>query len=59
MSLTIKLEKFEISKAIDITKYRGMIGSLLYFKASRTDVMFSVCLYTKFQSIVRNHILVQ
>ncbi|GKC42117.1 hypothetical protein Tco_1059839, partial [Tanacetum coccineum] len=37
------------SESIDNTKYRGMIGSLLYFNASRHDIMFSVCLCTRFQ----------
>ena len=27
-----------------------MIGSLLYLTASRPDIMFSVCLYVRFQS---------
>lgn len=29
---------------VDITKYRGMISSLLYLTASQPDIMFSVCL---------------
>ena len=32
------------------TKYRGMIGSLLYLTASRPDIMHSVCLCARFQS---------
>ena len=35
---------------IDITKYRGMIGSLLYLTASRPEIMFSVCLCARFQA---------
>ncbi|GJS02042.1 hypothetical protein Tco_0318550 [Tanacetum coccineum] len=31
------------------TKYRFMIGSLLYLMASRPDIMFSVCLCARFQ----------
>ncbi|GJR71843.1 hypothetical protein Tco_0084208 [Tanacetum coccineum] len=34
---------------IDNTKYRGMIGSLLYLTASRPDIMFSFYLYMRFQ----------
>ena len=30
--------------------YRGMIGSLLYLTASRPNIMYSVCLYARFQS---------
>ncbi|XP_050885334.1 secreted RxLR effector protein 161-like [Lathyrus oleraceus] len=36
--------------SIDMTKYRGMIGSLLYLTASRPDIMFSVCLCARFQA---------
>jgi len=35
---------------IDQSKYRGLIGSLLYLIASRYDIMFSVCMCAKFQS---------
>ncbi|GJU10806.1 retrovirus-related pol polyprotein from transposon TNT 1-94 [Tanacetum coccineum] len=34
---------------VDSTKYRGMIGSLLYLTTSRPDIMFSVCLCARFQ----------
>ncbi|GJR80374.1 hypothetical protein Tco_0151159 [Tanacetum coccineum] len=37
------------NESIDSTKYRGMIGSLLYLAASRPDIMFSVCLCARFQ----------
>ena len=37
------------SKSVDIKKYRGMIGSLLYLSASRPDIMFSVCMCARFQ----------
>ncbi|GJW69644.1 hypothetical protein Tco_0126561 [Tanacetum coccineum] len=36
-------------ESVDNTKYRGMIGSLLYLTASRPDIMFSVCLCARFQ----------
>nr|KYP63420.1 Retrovirus-related Pol polyprotein from transposon TNT 1-94 [Cajanus cajan] len=29
--------------------YRGMVGSLLYLTASRPGIMFSVCVYARFQ----------
>jgi hypothetical protein len=44
MSTETKLTKDEESESVDSTKYRGMIGSLLYLTASRPDIMFSVCL---------------
>ncbi|GJS74043.1 hypothetical protein Tco_0706884 [Tanacetum coccineum] len=36
------------NESIDSTKYRGMIGSLLYLTASRPNIMFSVFLYARF-----------
>nr|GEV83260.1 retrovirus-related Pol polyprotein from transposon TNT 1-94 [Tanacetum cinerariifolium] len=49
MSSDTKLTKDEECESVDNTKYRGMIGSLLYLTASRPDIMFSVCLYARFQ----------
>jgi uncharacterized membrane protein YciS (DUF1049 family) len=49
MSTETKLTKDEESESVDSTKYRGMIGSLLYLTASRPDIMFSVCLCARFQ----------
>ncbi|GKD64499.1 retrovirus-related pol polyprotein from transposon TNT 1-94 [Tanacetum coccineum] len=49
MSSESKLTKDEDVEPIDNTKYRGMIGSLLYLTTSRLDIMFSVCLSARFQ----------
>nr|GEX08749.1 hypothetical protein [Tanacetum cinerariifolium] len=49
MSTEMKLTKDDEADSMDITKYRGMIGSLFYLIASRPDVMFSVCLCARFQ----------
>ncbi|GJT93758.1 retrovirus-related pol polyprotein from transposon TNT 1-94 [Tanacetum coccineum] len=49
MSSDAKLTKDEECELIDSTKYRGMIGSLLYLTASGPDIMFSVCLCARFQ----------
>ncbi|KAH9792992.1 Integrase catalytic domain-containing protein [Citrus sinensis] len=58
MSTTIKLDKDEKGKEVDIKIYRGMIESLLYLTASRPDIMFSVCLCARFQSCPKeSHIL--
>jgi hypothetical protein len=37
-------------KSVDQKVYRSMIGSLLYFCASRSDIMFSVCMCARFQA---------
>ncbi|GJS68925.1 retrovirus-related pol polyprotein from transposon TNT 1-94 [Tanacetum coccineum] len=49
MSKEIKLTRDKEGESVDNTKYRGMIGSLLYLTASRPDIMFSVCLCARFQ----------
>ncbi|KAJ9562923.1 hypothetical protein OSB04_008083 [Centaurea solstitialis] len=36
--------------AVDVTTYRGMIGSLMYLTASRPGIMFSTCLCARYQS---------
>jgi len=40
----------EAGNQVDSTKYRGLIGSLLYLTASRPDIQFGVCLCARFQS---------
>ncbi|GJS36121.1 hypothetical protein Tco_0534503 [Tanacetum coccineum] len=54
MSSETKLTKDEDGKSIYNTKYRGMIGSLLYLTASRPDIMFIVYLCTHFQEDSRS-----
>ncbi|GJW00490.1 retrovirus-related pol polyprotein from transposon TNT 1-94 [Tanacetum coccineum] len=49
MSTETKLTKDEEGESVDNTKYRGMIGSLLYLTASRPDIMFGVCICARFQ----------
>ncbi|GKC22696.1 hypothetical protein Tco_1024846 [Tanacetum coccineum] len=49
MASETKLTRDKDSKPIDDTKYHGMIGSLLFLMASRSDIMFSVCLCARFQ----------
>ncbi|GJQ93404.1 hypothetical protein Tco_0004543 [Tanacetum coccineum] len=49
MSTETKLTRDEEGESVDNTKYRGMIGTLLYLTASRPDIMFSVCLCARFQ----------
>ena len=50
MPTATKLELSPNEKSVDISNYRGMVGSLLYLTASRPDIMFSTCLCARFQS---------
>ena len=49
MSTAFYLDKNETDQSIDIKKYRGMTGSLLYLSASRPNIMLSVCMCATFQ----------
>jgi hypothetical protein len=44
------LDLNENRTVVDIKVYRSMISSLLYLCASRPDIMFSVCMCTRFQA---------
>ena len=58
MSYTCKFDSNEGGKHIDLKLYRDMIGSLLYLTTSRPDILFSICMYARFQSDPReNHYL--
>ncbi|GJS95644.1 retrovirus-related pol polyprotein from transposon TNT 1-94 [Tanacetum coccineum] len=37
-------------KSVNETRYRGMIGSLMYLTTSRPDIQFSTCLYARYQA---------
>nr|GEW81036.1 hypothetical protein [Tanacetum cinerariifolium] len=43
------LLKDEKAKDVDVQLYRKMIGSLMYLKASRPDIIFVVCACARFQ----------
>ena len=43
---------------MDISSYRGMVGSLLYLTASRPDIMFATCLCAIFQADPRESHLI-
>ncbi|XP_050894425.1 secreted RxLR effector protein 161-like [Lathyrus oleraceus] len=49
MPINGNLKRNEIGKDVNVKKYRGMIGSLLYLTASKSDIMFSVCICTCYQ----------
>ena len=50
MNTTIKLTSDDKGTDVELTKYRGMIGCLLYLIASITDIVYSVGLCTCFQA---------
>ncbi|GJZ73191.1 hypothetical protein Tco_0637337 [Tanacetum coccineum] len=39
-----KLDEDPQGKEVDPTRYRGMIGSLMYLTSSRPDLVFVVCM---------------
>ncbi|GJZ00579.1 putative ribonuclease H-like domain-containing protein, partial [Tanacetum coccineum] len=43
------LVKDEEASDVDVHLYRSMIGSLMYLTASRLDIMFAVCVCSRFQ----------
>ncbi|GJU79343.1 putative ribonuclease H-like domain-containing protein [Tanacetum coccineum] len=43
------LVKDEEASDVDVHLYRSMIGSLMYLTASRPDIMFAVCVCSRFQ----------
>ncbi|KAJ9541999.1 hypothetical protein OSB04_028505 [Centaurea solstitialis] len=49
MAPPLSLDKDSKGKPVDVTLYRGMIGSLLYLTASRPDIMYSTCLCARYQ----------
>ena len=52
MATNCYLDSDEKGTSVDQTKYRGLIGSLLYLTTSRPDIMFNVCVCVcaRFQS---------
>ncbi|GKA86572.1 putative ribonuclease H-like domain-containing protein [Tanacetum coccineum] len=49
METKMALTKDEEADEVDVHLYRSMIGSLMYLTASRPDIMFAVCAYSRFQ----------
>ena len=50
MPTAVNMDRDENGKAVDIKRYRGMIGSLICLTASRPDIMFSVCMCSRYRS---------
>nr|GEW36394.1 hypothetical protein [Tanacetum cinerariifolium] len=45
-----KLDEDKEGKAIDLSHYHGMIGTLLYLTASRPDLQFAICMCARYQA---------
>jgi hypothetical protein len=58
MATNTKLDADKAGKPVEITSYRGMVGSLLYLTASRPDIMFATGLCARFQADPRESHLV-
>jgi len=54
MSTNCYLDGDEIGPEVDQTKYKGLIGFLLYLTTSIPDIMFVVCLCSQFQSCLKD-----
>ncbi|GJW51500.1 retrovirus-related pol polyprotein from transposon TNT 1-94 [Tanacetum coccineum] len=45
-----KLDEDTQGNAVDLTHYRGMVGTLMYLTASRLDLTFAVCMCARYQA---------
>ena len=58
-STPVKFGACDNSIKVDVSSYRGMIGSLLYITASRPNIMFATYLCARFQADPRDlHLVV-
>nr|GEU55177.1 hypothetical protein [Tanacetum cinerariifolium] len=46
----LKLDKDPNETPVDPTRYRGMVGSLMYLTASRPDLVFAICMCARYQA---------
>ncbi|GKD35930.1 retrovirus-related pol polyprotein from transposon TNT 1-94, partial [Tanacetum coccineum] len=46
----VKLDEDKERESEDLTHYRGIIGTLLYFTASRPDLQFAICMCAQYQA---------
>ncbi|GJU44838.1 hypothetical protein Tco_1202104 [Tanacetum coccineum] len=53
-----KLDEDPQGKVVDPTRYRGMIGTLMYLTSSRPDLVFVVCMCARYQAKpIKKHLL--
>ncbi|GJX34594.1 retrovirus-related pol polyprotein from transposon TNT 1-94 [Tanacetum coccineum] len=46
----LKLDEDLMGIPVDQTRFRGMVGSLMYLTVSRPDLVFAVCMCTRYQA---------
>ncbi|GKA13266.1 retrovirus-related pol polyprotein from transposon TNT 1-94 [Tanacetum coccineum] len=46
----LKLDEDPSRNLVDPTRYRGMVGSLMYLTTSRPDLVFVVCMFARYQA---------
>ncbi|GKG17821.1 hypothetical protein Tco_0372119, partial [Tanacetum coccineum] len=52
-----KLDEDLQGTPVDATRYRGMIGSLMYLTSSRLNLVFAVCMCARYQAKrIENHL---
>ncbi|GJZ27958.1 retrovirus-related pol polyprotein from transposon TNT 1-94, partial [Tanacetum coccineum] len=53
----LKLNEDPLGILVDQTRFRNMVGSLMYLTASRPDLVFAVCMYARYQALpTKNHL---
>nr|GEW88601.1 retrovirus-related Pol polyprotein from transposon TNT 1-94 [Tanacetum cinerariifolium] len=50
MEIKDKLNLDQNGTPVDATKYRSMIGALMYLTSSRPDILYATCLYARYQA---------
>lgn len=53
MSTSVKIGQDLTRKSVDQILYQSMIGNLLYPIANRTNIAFSVGIYSRFQAYLK------
>ncbi|GJW44881.1 hypothetical protein Tco_0073680 [Tanacetum coccineum] len=53
----LKLDEDPLGIPVDQTRFRSMVGSIMYLTTSRPDLVFVVCMCTRYQaSPTKNHL---
>nr|GEZ71569.1 retrovirus-related Pol polyprotein from transposon TNT 1-94 [Tanacetum cinerariifolium] len=50
MEIKDKLDLYQNGTPVDATKYRSMIGALMYLTSSRSDIVHATCLCARYQA---------